>query len=238
MKPIIGITVESVFSPDNLRTRGELNLHWNYPEAVVKAGGLPFLIAPMADMTEVAQVIDGWLIPGGADIDASHFGQENHPSVEVQDPSRWAAEYALFQALDPAVPILGICYGCQFLNVVHGGDLIQHVPDVVGHERHKQGVLETVTVQLDTKLGSVVGNKPCGKSYHHQAVGALGKGLKVTALSADGIVEGLESIEKPWVVAVQWHPERTPEDDRNHELVKEFVREAAKYAERKRGSVP
>ncbi len=231
MKPIIGITVEPNHDPGNARTHGTLTLNWNYPEAVSNAGGVPVMIPPTADMAEIARMIDGWLIPGGLDIDASQFGEKNHPEVNLQDPSRYRSEADLYGHIDPEMPVLGICYGCQFLNVVRGGSLIQHLPEVVGHELHEGGTLEDYQVLADSKLSEVASGPVQGKSYHHQSVGRLGRGLKVVAETKDGTVEAVEATDRPWLVAVQWHPERSPEDPANVTLLRTFVEAAAKYSE-------
>src|SRR6185312_7740915 len=117
MKPIIGITVDCEHDADDARTRGKLQLNWNYAQSVVDAGGVPIMIPPQADMGVVSKLIHGWLIPGGDDIDAAHFGEENHPKASLQDPARFEGESRLLAQVDKEMPILGICYGCQFLNV-------------------------------------------------------------------------------------------------------------------------
>ncbi|HVT11780.1 MAG TPA: gamma-glutamyl-gamma-aminobutyrate hydrolase family protein [Fimbriimonadaceae bacterium] len=234
MRPVIGITVDSIPDPDDPRTRGKLSLNWNYAQAVADAGGVPILIPPMADPEQVAAMIDGWLIPGGADIDAARFGEENHPAVELQDPARYEAEAALMDRLDPETPIFGICYGCQFLNVARGGTLFQHLPDTVGHESHTGGTLQQYSLE-ESKLREATGAATVsGKSYHHQAVKDLGANLKVVATADDGTVEALEATDRPWVIGVQWHPERTLEDPATRRLFEEFIAAAAQYAKKRR----
>ncbi len=235
MKPIIGITVEPKHEPGNARSEGTLTLNWNYPEVIVEAGGVPIMIPPTADMAEIARLIDGWLIPGGWDMDASRFGEETHPKAELQDPARYEAEERLYNAVDGRMPILGICYGCQFLNVVRGGSLNQHLPDTLGHNQHTGGTEEQVELIGESKLAAATGRQLKGKSYHHQAVDRVGKGLKVTAKSPDGTVEAIEAEDKEWEVAVQWHPERSRDDQANKALIKAFVDAARKFAESKRG---
>lgn len=233
MKPIIGISVDCRQDPEEPRTRGKLELNWNYAQAITDAGGVPLIIPPMADMAVIASLIDGWLIPGGMDIDAATFGEENHPAVELQDPARYEAESRLFREIDADLPVLGICYGCQFLNVVHGGSLEQHVPDRVGHGDHSGGMLQSYPLQ-ESKLRSIVGaDLMTGKSYHHQAVSRIAEGLTVTARHEDGTIEALESIQRPWMIGVQWHPERTPEDEPTRRLFEDFVRQAATFAQNK-----
>jgi putative glutamine amidotransferase len=236
MKPIIGITVESRHDPDEPRTRGSMSLNWNYGQAIEEAGGVPILIPPMADMAEVARVIDGWLIPGGYDIDARRWGEENHEKVELQDPARYDGEAGLLRQIDRDLPVLGICYGCQFLNVARGGSLIQHLPDVV-ETGHTGGVLQSYDI-ASSKLREVAGPRVEGKSYHHQAVGEVGEGLTVVAKAEDGTVEAVEATDRPWMIGVQWHPERTMEDPAMRRLFEEFVTQARQFAEARRAKVP
>ena len=106
MKPIIGITTECEHQPEDSRTRGSFKLNWNYAQAIADAGGVPLVIPPVADPKEVAQIIDGWLIPGGADIDAARFGEENHAKVELQDPARCEVEQELMCHISPDLPVL------------------------------------------------------------------------------------------------------------------------------------
>lgn len=236
-KPIIGISVDCVYDPADSRTRGKLTLNWNYAEAITTAGGVPILIPPTADMESVAPLIDGWLVPGGDDIDASEFGEENHPKVGLQDPRRFAAEARLFKAVNPELPYLGICYGCQFLNVQRGGTLIQHLPDLVHHEDHAGGTLQHYKIETDSKLAKSAGGVEMeGKSYHHQAVGRLGSELRIVAKSEDGTVEAIEDDSKPFLIGVQWHPERTLEDAATQRLFESFVNSAAEYKAKRQGT--
>ena len=237
MKPIIAITAEPHHDPEDARTKGKIELNWNYAQAVADAGGVPFIVPPMADMEVVAKVADGWLIPGGLDIDGKEFGQETHPKSELQDPSRFRGEKSLFEYASPDLPVLGICYGCQFINVVRGGDLIQHLPDVEGAAAHTGGVLQEYTVDGDSKLSTAIDTDVIkGKSYHHQAVDRPGNNLKVVGRNEDGTVEALEATDRPWLIGVQWHPERTLEDTASQKLFQSFIEAAGRYAQTKRQS--
>lgn len=233
-KPIIAITPECVFEPETARSRGTITLNWNYAEEVAKAGGVPLIIPPTADMAAIAPLIDGWLIPGGNDIDASRWGEENHPSVVLQDPHRFESEAALYaEVKDTDLPILGICYGCQFLNVSQGGSLIQDLPSE-GREGHSGGPLEPATIHAGSRLASVVQQEVVqGRSYHHQAVGRVGEGLKVVSHHADGTVEAVEGDGDRWMIGVQWHPERTPDDAATQRLFLDFIEAARQYRARK-----
>ncbi len=237
MKPLIGITLECRHEPGDARTGGTMQLNWNYAERIAEAGGVPLLVPPHADMAEIAPLLDGWLIPGGYDIDAARYGQENHPTAELQDPERFRSEHELLTALPAEVPILGICYGCQFLNVVRGGTLIQHVPEVVGHEHHTGGTRETHELEPGSRLAEIFGTEQVeGLSFHHQSCGDLGHGLRVVSRAPDGTVEAIEAIDRPWVVGVQWHPERTPEDPAVQSLFRSFVARAAQYRQERGAS--
>jgi putative glutamine amidotransferase len=232
--PIIAITADVDLEPENARTRGRLSVNWNYAQAVAEAGGVPIIVPPMADMARIAPMIDGWLIPGGSDIDASHFGEENHPKVDLQAPERFAGERSLYEKVPSELPVLGICYGCQFLNVVRGGSLIQHLPDVEGRAEHTGGVMQTYEIRSDSHVAEILGSDRVeGKSYHHQGVGRVGEGLEAVGRSEDGTIEALEATDRPWVVGLQWHPERTTEDPAMRRLFTEFVKAAAEYAKRR-----
>jgi putative glutamine amidotransferase len=237
MKPIIGISVDCTQDREDLRTGGKLELNWNYAQAVADAGGVPVLIPPTADMSVLAEVIHGWLIPGGDDIDAANFGEANHPKASLQDPSRYDAEHRLFQAIDPTLPVLGICYGCQFLNVVKGGSIQQHVPDVVGNDSHSGGTMQQYPIDQASQLAGIVEtNAMTGKSYHHQAIGRTATGFRVVSRHIDGTIEAVEATDRPWMIGVQWHPERTPDDGPTQKLFKDFVRAAAAYAAQRAGA--
>ncbi len=229
-KPIIAITVESRRDLEDARTGGRIELNWNYTQAIVDAGGVPIVVPPVADMDEIAAIVDGWLIPGGDDLDPALWEEEKHPQASLQDGTRYAAERRLFDALPPEMPIFGICYGCQAINVLRGGSLDQHLPDTVGHEGHSGGTMQTYRINVDSRLSeSAQAVTMEGKSYHHQAVARVGAGLKVVAKAEDGIVEAVEATDRPWLVGVQWHPERTQDDPKTRRLFKRFVEAAANY---------
>lgn len=230
---MIGITVNAKEEPAD-KTGGKLWLNWNYAQVVADAGGIPILIPPQADMKELSKMIDGWLIPGGEDIDAKHFGEENHPAVNTIEDERFHAEAELYKHLDPNTPVLGICYGCQFINVQRGGKLIQHLPDIVGHDQHSGGTPQNYLLRSGSKLQAIVGSEVAkGKSYHHQAVGAIGAGLDVVAEHEDGMVEALEATDRPWMIGVQWHPERTFSDPSSKRLFEAFISAARDYSSKR-----
>lgn len=228
--PIIGITCD-LYRSDNDGLYGpQYSLRYNYCKQVVEAGGVPIIIPTNSDMVALASIIDGWLIPGGRDMDAQYFGEENHPTVEMQDPSRWAAESALFERIPADLPIFGVCYGAQFLNVKHGGSLEQHVPDRVGNRLHEGGNPQEYQIEPGSKLAQIIGSTEArGLSYHHQAVGRLGEGLKISARHEDGTVEGIENQSPRFLIGVQWHPERTPDNPATAKLFAAFIQAARDF---------
>ena len=196
----------------------------NYIEHVQRAGGVAVLIPPDPALAEdpgrVLDRLDGLLLVGGADVGASAYGAAPHPLSEPPVPLRDAVETALVRAaMDRGMPVLGICRGAQVINVAGGGTLLQHLPEDVGHEEHRRAVgrfdgnEHDVEVEPGTRAMEATGEAVHRVvSHHHQAIDALGEGLRVTARAADdGLPEAVESEGPGWVLAVQWHPEADPD---------------------------
>ena len=208
-----------------------------YVESVERAGGRALVIPPSTDaVDETLDVLDGVVFSGGIDIDPSNYGAERHSSTDPAQAHRDAGELALLsRALERDVPTLAICRGFQLLNVVRGGDLVQHLPESVGHEGHRE-VLGTfsehpVEVKEGTRLAEIIGTRhEAVKSSHHQGVGRVGEGLVGTAWSDDGALEGLEDPSKRFAVGVLWHPEM--EEDKR--LFAALVEEARRYRAERR----
>jgi len=232
-KPVIGLTVEGR-RESNPKTGGKLELNWNYAQVVADAGGVPILLPPTADPVQVAELLDGFLIPGGLDIDAAEYGEPNHPEAEVQDPTRYAFENAVYKALDPAVPVLGICYGCQFLNVAEGGTLSQHLPDQLGHDLHSGGTVQEYEIEGDSLVASALGaEKVAGKSYHHQAIARPAESIRIVGKDKEGTVEAVEVSTRALALGVQWHPERSQDDPAMRQLFANFIQKASEYRSRR-----
>jgi gamma-glutamyl-gamma-aminobutyrate hydrolase PuuD len=236
VRPIVGIT--SYAEPEV--TFG----HWTVPAALIplsyvhsveRAGGRALLVPPSDDaVDETLAALDGLVLSGGADLDPALYGADAHPATD-RPGNRDEPELVLLEAaLDRDMPVLAICRGSQILNVALGGDLVQHLPEVVGDAKHRvtRGTFadHEVTVDPGTRLGSIVGGHAAVKSHHHQGFGALGRGLRKTAWAADGTVEGVEDPARQFALGVLWHPEEG-EDLR---LFEELVREAADYRARRR----
>ncbi|GAF73006.1 unnamed protein product [marine sediment metagenome] len=195
----------------------------DYPLEVERAGGVPLVLPWTKDETVLAAAlerVDGLLLSGGGDIAALAYGEEPHPRNRYEDPVRDAAEFAAIKlALKRKLPILGICRGIQSLNVALGGTLVQDVPSqVTGAVQHytyeRETVLNhTIDIAKATLLHKLMGKTSMPvNSWHHQAVGKLGKGLKVNAKARDGVIEGVEAADKQAILALQCHPEDCAED--------------------------
>jgi len=161
---------------------------------------------------------------GGADVDPHLYGQQRHPQVYGVNAEQDHFEMALIHAANEMrLPTLAVCRGIQLVNVALGGTLIQHIGDVPGAVQHAPGkfpagqeyVLHDVDISPRTRLSKAVGaTKVNVASFHHQGIDVVGKGLKVVARSADGLVEGLEHTGRDrWLIGVQWHPEDTAATD-------------------------
>jgi len=232
MRPIIGITSYAQPAKWGAWDLPAALIPLMYVDAVARAGGRALLVPPTDDaVDETLDVLDGIIFSGGIDVDPAAYGAERHPRTDPAQEHRDRGEMALLRAaLDRDVPTLAICRGFQLLNVVRGGDLIQHLPDAVGDERHREvpGVFSEhpVEVKSGTRLGAVLGERaPAVKSSHHQGVGAVGEGLVESAWAEDGTLEGLEDPAKRFAVGVLWHPEAG--DDQR--LFDALVDEARRY---------
>jgi putative glutamine amidotransferase len=207
-----------------------------YFQGITAAGGVAVLLPPQPVDRDIAERVldglDGLVITGGKDVDPAAYGQPAHPDTDEPGRDRDAWEFALLdRALDRELPVLGICRGAQVLNVALGGTLHQHLPDVIGHGRHRAGnaVFTTLPVRTvpGTRLAGLVGESVDAQCYHHQAVAELGEGLVVSGWDADGVIEALELPGDGFVLAVQWHPEESLDDLR---LFSAIVEAARSYA--------
>jgi gamma-glutamyl-gamma-aminobutyrate hydrolase PuuD len=208
-----------------------------YVEAVERAGGRPVVVPPCAGgVEETLDLLDGIVFSGGADVAPSAYGAEPHPLTDEPQERRDRAELALLEAaLERDLPLLAICRGSQLLNVLRGGDLVQHLPDEVGHSDHREtpGVFSEHEVEVDdgTLLRSLVGEHATVKSSHHQGLGRLGAGLVESARALDGTREALEDPSRRFALGVLWHPEA----DGDQRLFEALVAEARRYRAERRG---
>ena len=233
MRPIVGITSYAEHARWGVWDAPAALIPLSYVRAVEAAGGRALLVPPSTEgVEETLDVLDGLLLSGGADLDPASYGSEAHPETNGVRPDRDRAELMLLEAaLARDMPVLAVCRGSQVLNVARGGDLVQHLPEVVGHEGHKEtpGVFaeHDVAVLPETKLHDVVGARAPVKSHHHQGYGRLGEGLREAARADDGTIEAIEDPAQRFALGVLWHPEEG--DDAA--LFEALVDEARRYRE-------
>lgn len=207
----------------------------DYLKSIAWAGGDVRYLEPSpdADVKGQLQGIRGLMLSGGTeDVNPALYGQRRHPETERPQPFRDPYEMALLEeALRRDIPVLAICRGHQLLNVFMGGELVQHIAD--NSHRADEETLEsawhTVTQTPGSRLASILGDGQVQvNSRHHQGVaeGMVGRGLRVTSVSPDGWIEGLEGTEQRWLVGVQCHPERPEMAESMVGLFRAFVEAA------------
>ncbi|MBI2538582.1 MAG: gamma-glutamyl-gamma-aminobutyrate hydrolase family protein [Deltaproteobacteria bacterium] len=238
--PLIGITPDTAASrPGVSGNRAEplLVLQERYTRAVQEAGGVPLILpigASGAALRRIADSVDGILVSGGNfDIHPRLYGEEPTGALGQVKEERTRFELELISlALERDLPLLGVCGGAQAINVVLGGSLYQDIArQIAAAAEHQQGALKDtgghkITIHAGTKLKRIVGREELEvNTTHHQAVKRLGRGLIVNATAGDGVIEGIESKEHPFVLGVQWHPEfLTGRDARQRNIFTSFVR--------------
>lgn len=215
MKPIIGITT---FHDIDVEKSFSLASN-NYLSAVENAGGVPLYIPISEDMEDVKSylnVVDGIIFSGGEGICPLKFNENPSQKVSYINHSRDNFELALFrEAYNRDMPILGVCRGAQLINVALGGtlyqDIFSQIQNCRGHMPQGMKVYDLfhqIDIEENSKLFDIFKNRKLEvNSFHHQAIRDIGKDLKVTATAKDGVIEGIESLSRKFLVGVQWHPE-------------------------------
>jgi putative glutamine amidotransferase len=200
---------------------------------MAKAGGRAVLLPPdNGDGAETVARLDGLVISGGNDIDPSAYGREPHPRTVDVRPERDQGELAVLRAaLRRELPVLGVCRGSQLMAVAHGGSLHQHLPEVLGHGRHRPAPgrygHHDVDIMQGSRLHAVLGKQATVASYHHQGIATAGARLRAVAWSDDGLIEAIESTDaRRFLVGVLWHPEH----DDDVRLFGALVEAAERYA--------
>lgn len=213
-QPLIGITTYVKYPEANY------SLPITYVNAVLRAGGLPVLIPPcQMDETQLLTRLDGVIFSGGGDIDPNLYGQVKHEALYDVYPERDAVEIRLArQIIASHLPTLAICRGMQIINVAAGGTLIQHLQDVVEEQvlhRNKNNlhVMHEVKLSPDSLLASFLPETFTIASKHHQAIDKIAKDFRAVGFARDGMIEAVEHRDHPFLIAVQWHPEITAQDD-------------------------
>ena len=218
----------------------------DYAEAVEAAGGVPLHIGLIPKKEYIAAALeglDGILLPGSnTDVDPRYYSEDPHPALGTVIPEKDETDQMVIaEAERRGLPIFGICYGMQALNVYRGGSLIQDIgSQVEGPIKHEQGAPATrnshwIMFQKDSFLGSLASVQAVDEvrvnSSHHQAIRKVGTGLTATAWTSDGVVECIEDMQDgKFILGVQWHPELTThhEDGISREMFSEFVTRAAR----------
>jgi len=227
--PLIGIT--STYEPPTERESAKTSAPFAYAQAVAENGGVPVVLPTIDDervLQKYLRELDGLVLIGGDDIPPRAYGEQPHETVEPLTPQRYEFERKLIARwLESRKPLLGVCLGMQFTNVVAGGTMIQDIPSEVGktvdHRKYHH-----VTIVAPSILSEILGaNEARVLSSHHQAVDDLGKNLRVIARSADGVTEALERTDGPFGLFVQWHPEAMTDLAHRDAIYGALVRAAA-----------
>jgi putative glutamine amidotransferase len=243
-RPVIGVSASEIRTPGDLKQipkgeppHREICLGLPYLNAVQQVGGVPVIIAPLNQdvIAVMLDSVDALVLSGGPDLDPTTYGQPPHPMLGPTELATDNFEIALAREADSrGMPILAICRGAQVLNVARGGSLVQHIPDVFGESEleHRQKEVgkhatHTVDIEAGTVLQQTLGTARTEvNSFHHQSVEKLGKNLMISARSEDGIIEGIEAIDRDFTLGVQWHAESLT-DRSEHEALFRGVAEAA-----------
>jgi putative glutamine amidotransferase len=230
-RPLIGIT--SVYQVDKDNGSVSTVVDFNYVKAVAENDGVPVILPTVSDEEILRQYIDeldGLVLIGGDDIPPDAYGQQPHETVKVMPEQRYDFERRLIPAwLSSGKPILGVCLGMQFTNVVSGGTLIQDIPSQIGTEINHRRKYHHVSFEPNSLLANILGNNEAMVySNHHQAVDKPGRNLKVIAYADDGVVEAAERIKGGFGLFVQWHPEAMKDTEHRDAIYGALVRVAAR----------
>jgi putative glutamine amidotransferase len=245
-RPLIGVTTSEVRPkervepvPEGDPLGKEMALGITYLKAIEEAGGLPMVMPPLDSnaIEPLLDRLDGICLSGGPDLDPALYAAEPHPELGPIEPDLDRFELAVAARADAReMPILAICRGTQALNIVRGGALHQHLPDLSTELLHRQTNPGTepshpIAVDPDSQLAAVLGGDVLKfddvNSFHHQAIDRLGEGLRVSAWAPDGTIEAIEDPERPFVLAVQWHAETLAADSTSQALFEGLVAAAA-----------
>jgi putative glutamine amidotransferase len=215
--PACTVAVTASIRPDGDTSRVRLTAA--YVTALESAGLIPLIVPPLSSDRAAAVVLDsvsGLVLTGGEDVDPARYGEVRHEKVRSVNAARDATEAALVAAAKArAMPVLAICRGIQILNVALGGTLVQDISSQcetdIAHDEDgpRDSRSHEIVVEPGSLIASAIGTERCTvNSFHHQSVKDVADGMRITARSPDGIVEGIESVDRDWwVMAVQWHPE-------------------------------
>ncbi|NLF94266.1 MAG: gamma-glutamyl-gamma-aminobutyrate hydrolase family protein [Oligosphaeraceae bacterium] len=234
-RPIIAITAFCNPAPCSNLLLGSGSA---YTDAVLGAGGYPVILAPAYDLSLLDDLRDrfaGVILTGGPDVPGHYYGQDNHPDMNTlhEQRARWDLALAAKLLQWPEMPVLGVCLGCQELNVAGGGTLHQHLPDA-----YPQGLKHSFApgdaenfhrarIAEDSLLAELFApGEQLINSSHHQAVKEIAPGFRAVAWSADGVVEAIEPLDlssRKFCLGVQWHPERIQHLPLQRKILQRFI---------------
>jgi len=241
-KPKIGITLSAANRFKKWRWPSRYGFDYlkrEYHKSIINAGGIPILLANTSEISiikEYIESIDGLLVSGGEDLHPKYFGQKPHKSITLSAPERDNFEIKIIKlALKNNIPVFGICRGFQVINIALGGNIFQDLscapfkalrhadPKEVGDVFHK------IKIEKNTLLSEIIGaGRIEVNSSHHQIINKIGKRLKASAHSPDGVIESLESPDFRFLLAVQWHPEMISKRFHSKRLFNAFIEECRK----------
>jgi putative glutamine amidotransferase len=241
-RPLIGVTTSEVRpkerthpTPEGDPLSKEMALGLPYLRGIEAAGGLPLVIPPMdtSAIEPLLDRLDGICLSGGPDLDPALYEAEPHPELGPVEPDLDRFEIDIAARADAReMPILAICRGTQALNIVRGGALHQHLPDLSDKVAHRQSNPGTepshrVAVLPDSRLAEIFHSGEHEvfdvNSFHHQAIERLGEGLRVSARAPDGTVEAIEDPDRRFLIGVQWHAETLVHRPAEAALFRRFV---------------
>jgi putative glutamine amidotransferase len=223
-RPLIGVTTSEMRRAENIEptpegeppARLEMALGLPYLRGLEAAGALPMVMPPLGEeaIEPLLDRLDGICLSGGPDLDPEGYGAAPHPELGPIEPDLDRFELAVARRADArGMPILAICRGTQALNVVRGGALHQHLPEIsteISHRQRTPGDQPSHPVEIDpeSRLAEILGGSEIDvNSFHHQAIDRLGEGLRVSAHAPDGTIEAVEDPSRPFLIGVQWHAE-------------------------------
>lgn len=223
-RPLIGITMDIMETEKGLYQY----IHKNYLDSIERAGGSPLTIPISHDdesIKRIARAIDGLILSGGGDIHPSYYGEEAITKLTLTPHDRTDFELSLLEeTIKIKKPILGICYGMQLINVALGGNLYQDIKKQVSKSKdHRKN--HSVKISPESRLRSIMDGAEVIEviSTHHQAIKDIGRNLVVSAIAEDGIIEAIEMEDYPFLIGVQWHPEKEIGDFFTRRLMSSFI---------------
>jgi putative glutamine amidotransferase len=208
MRPIIGITGNFDSDEDCFLLKSY------YVESVNRAGGTAMILPPVQDddiLECYISLCQGFVLSGGGDIDPIFWGETPTPGLGEVSPLRDSFEFNLARRIITLkIPVLGICRGCQVLNVAAGGSIIQDITSDICHNQNapRSYPFHAIFIEKQSRLASIIESESISvNSFHHQAVAQPGSQIKISACAPDGTIEAIEAVGHPFCIGVQWHPE-------------------------------